>query len=139
MDKLIIQKYFEEKKKQVEIAEELKISTSKVSRVVRKDKRYLNEKENRKKENRKKNSEFTKKYMSLKRKNKGIDLEYILLRKSHEQASRELSGGRQPISNRAFRDWNTSIYTYNVKQKSYVLKKGISVGADVPKKVMWSN
>ena len=55
----------------------------------------------------------------------------------HEQARRELSGGNRPISNRAFRNWNTSIYKFNEKSSSYVLKKGINVGADVPKRIKW--
>lgn len=139
MDELILEKYFNEKKTQIEIAKELNVSKYKVSRVVSKDVRYLMEKENRKIQNKKKNIEFTKNYMTLKRKQKRIDIEYALLRQAHEQASRELSGGSRPISNRAFRDWNTSIYRYNAKNKSYVLKKGINVGADVPKRIKWSN
>lgn len=139
MDELILEKYFNEKKTQIEIARELNVSKYKVSRVVSKDVRYQTEKENRKIQNKKKNIEFTKNYMTLKRKQKGVDIEYALLRQAHEQASRELSGGSRPISNRAFRDWNTSIYRYNEKNKSYVLKKGINVGADVPKRIKWSN
>lgn len=137
MDELILEKYFNEKKTQIEIVKELNVSKYKVSRVVSKDVRYLMEKENRKIQNKKKNIEFTKNYMTLKRKQKRIDIEYALLRQAHEQASRELSGGSRPISNRAFRDWNTSIYRYNEKNKSYVLKKGINVGADVPKRINW--
>lgn len=133
MDEHILEKYFNEKKSQIEIARELNVSKYKVSRVVSKDVRYPIEKENRKKQNKKKNIEFTKKYMTLKRKQKVLGAEYALLRKAHEQ------GGSIPISNRAFRNWNTSIYRYNEKNKSYVLKKGINVGADVPKRIKWSN
>ena len=139
MDELILEKYFNEKKTQIEIAKELNVSKYKVSRVVSKDVRYPIEKENRKIQNKKKNIEFTKNYITLKRKQKGVDIEYALLRQAHEQASRELSGGSRPISNRAFRNWNTSIYRYNEKNKSYVLKKGINVGSDVPKRIKWSN
>lgn len=49
----------------------------------------------------------------------------------------ELSGGRKTISNRAFRNWNSSIYKYNEKNQSYQLKSGINVGADVPKTIKW--
>ena len=56
----------------------------------------------------------------------------------HIQASRELSGGKN-ISNRAFRNWNSSIYKYNDKTKSYYLKKGIVTGFDVPKKINWKS
>ena len=139
MHKLILDKYFNEKQSQTEIAKELNISKSKVSRIVSKDVRYKDEKEDRKNKNKIKNKEFTINYINKKRKQKGIDTDYAVLRKLHEQASRELSGGRKPIGDRAFRDWNSSIYKYNEKNKSYILKKGINVGADVPKKIKWSN
>ena len=137
MIEMILQKYFLEGKSQTEIAKELNISKSKVSRIVSMDKRYILEKERRKKENQVKNKEFTKDYMKRKRKNKSIDLDYIILRKLHDQASRELSGGRKPINDRAYRDWNTSAYKYNDKNKSYELIKEINAGADVPKRIDW--
>lgn len=139
MNEVILYKYFKEKKSQVEIAKELNISKSKVSRIVSKDERYITEKENRKKKNRKKNSEFTKNYITSKRKQKALDSDYAFLQEMHNQASMELSGGRKTISNKAFRNWNTSIYRYNEKNKSYILKKGITVGMDVPKSIKWSN
>lgn len=139
MIEIILQKYFLEKKSQTEIAKELNISKSKVSRIVSKDERYILEKERRKKVNQVKNIEFTKDYIKRIRKNKGVDLDYIILRKLHDQASRELSGGKKPINDRAYRDWNPSIYMYNEKNNSYVLKKGIKVGADVPTKIKWKN
>ena len=61
-----------------------------------------------------------------------------ILKKMHEQASLELSGGKKTISNRAFRDWNTSAYKYNNKNKCYELKKGINTGADAPKRIKWT-
>lgn len=57
----------------------------------------------------------------------------------HDQASMELSKSKGTISNKAFRDWNSSIYKYDGKGKSYVLKKGIITGMDVPKRINWRN
>ena len=74
MEELILRKYFEDKKKQIDIAKELNISRSKVSRVISKDKRHQAEKENRKIKNKKRNIEFTKNYIANKRKQQGIDL-----------------------------------------------------------------
>ena len=139
MNKIILKKFFEEKKTQIEIAKELNISKSKVSRVVSKDSRYCEEKESRKQINKKKNIEFTKQYMISKRRKENVDIEYAILKQAHKQASFELSGGKMPINNRAFRNWNSSIYKYNEKNKSYVLKKGINVGVDVPKRINWNN
>lgn len=138
MIEIILQKYFLEKKSQIEIAKELNISKSKVSRIVSMDKRYILEKERRKKVNKDKNIEFTKDYIKRKRKNKGVDLDYIIMRKLHDQASRELSGGKKPINDRAYRDWNPSIYKYDEKRKNYVLRKDVITGSDVPKIIKWN-
>lgn len=137
MGEEILKKYFGDKMKQVDIATELNVSKYKVSRVVTKDPRYKTEKERRKESNRKKNREETKKYISKERKKKKDDIAYEQLKQAHIQATMELSGGRKTISNRAFRNWNSSIYKYNEKNQSYQLKSGINVGADVPKTIKW--
>ena len=73
------------------------------------------------------------------RKNKKDNNDYAVLKLLHDQASRELSASRNYIDNRAFKRWNSSAYEYNSKTKSYVLKKGIIAGADVPKTIKWTN
>ena len=61
MEEEILKKYFQDKMKQIDIANELNISKYKVSRVVTKDSRYQEEKEYRKIINKKKHIEKTKK------------------------------------------------------------------------------
>lgn len=138
MNEKILKMYFEDKMKQIEIAKELNISKYKVSRVVTKDFRYKLEKEKRKEINKKKHNAQTMQYIAKKRKQrKDGDIAYAQLRQMHIQASRELSGCRKTINNRAFRKWNSSIYNYNKNTKSYHLKSGIITGYDVPKKILW--
>lgn len=60
--------------------------------------------------------------------------EEAILKQQHIQATQELSGGKSTISNRAFKKWNSSIYRYNSKSKTYNLIKGINISKDVPKK-----
>ena len=108
--------------KQKEIAKELNISKYIVSRVVTKDTRYEEEKEKRKQE-------------SINRHNRKKT--ESILKKQHIEASKELSGGKKYISNRAFRNWNTSIYRYDRKTKSYKLKNNINVSKDIPRRIKW--
>lgn len=136
---LIIKMYFIDRITATSIAKKINVSNAYITKIIKQDSRYDKEKEKRKEENKEKHKEKTKKYINLKRKQTSLDIEYALLRQAHEQATRELSGGSKPISNRAFRDWNTSIYRYNERSKSYVLRKGIVVGADVPKRISWKN
>ena len=137
MEKEILKKYFQDKMKQKDIANELNISKYRVSRVVTKDERYIKEKERRKKENRIKNRKQTKEYIKNERIRKNDNFSYEQLKQAHIQATIELSGGRKEISNRKFRDWNTSAYRYNQKSQSYKLRKEINAGSDVPKKIKW--
>ena len=139
MENEILNKYFDEKLKQIDIAKKLNISKYKVSRVVTKDPRYKKEKENRKEKNRIEHINKTKNYINSERKKRNDDIGYAEIKQAHIQASMELSGGRKPMNNRAFRNWNTSIYEYSSNIKSYKLKKGINVGADVPKRISWKN
>lgn len=133
----ILNLYYIEKYKQVEIVEKLNISKSTINRIIKADERYIKEKERRQQENKLKNKKKTIEYINLKRQVEKNTTIYERLKKEHINASRELSGGSVPISNRAFRNWNPSIYKYEEKSKSYVLKKGIIVGADVPKRINW--
>lgn len=133
----ILNLYFIEHKKQKEIAEKLNISKYTVSRIVTKDDRYINEKEERKEQSKINNKNKTIEYIYSKREQKRIN-EYDSIRKMHIQAVMELSEKNKPMNNKVYKDWNSSIYKYNEKSKSYVLKKGINVGADVPKRIKWS-
>ena len=132
---LILNMYFIEKLRPVDIAKKLSISKSAVTQILKKDKRYAQIKSDRKNKNNKNHIRKTISYINTKREIDRIENEYM--KQQHIQASSELSGGRKPISNIAYRDWNTSVYKYNDKTKSYVLDKDITAGADIPKKIKW--
>lgn len=132
----VLDMFFIQGKKQIEIAKILNISKFKVSRTVTQDSRYIKEKEKRKKENKEKHKLKTKKYMTKIRELKKVN-DYAALKELHNQASIELSNVKSGISNRDFRKWNASAYNYDKKSKCYILRKDIIVGADSPKKVRW--
>lgn len=134
-NKIIVELYFINKMKQKDIAEKLDISKYIVSRVLSKDARYSEEKERRKEQSIKRHNE--KKAVSVIRKRKQKQNDYAILKNQHIQASLELSGGRKDIGNRAFRDWNSSIYRYDNKTKSYKLKSNVVATYDVPKRIKW--
>ena len=56
----------------------------------------------------------------------------------HFQATCELSG-RRTINNRAFRNWNSSIYQFHNRSKEYRLKQDFKdrVSYAAPKKIKW--
>lgn len=129
----IIQMYFIDKLRPKDIAEKLNISKSAVSQVLKKDKRYAKEKENRISNNKERHKEKTKNYIKSDRKVKQFqrNVDDLILKSMHNQASTELSKGKR-LNNMAYRNWNKSAYTYNEKRKGYEFRKELGRSIDVP-------
>ncbi len=130
----IIKLYFDENYSQKEIVRKLNTSKRYVSKVLLMDSRYNKEKEARKEQNEKKHIENTKEYIKQKRKsnqlkNKSDDL---ILTNLHRTASVELSR-RRKLSSIAYRNWNTSAYTYNKEKNRFEFREELGRSYDVPK------
>lgn len=130
----IIQMYFIENLKPVEISKKLNISKSAVTQILQKDERYENEKSKRKQENKLKHIEKTKEIMKTKRRKTQMknNIDILVLKSMHNQDSMELSK-RKRLNNIAYRNWNTSAYNYNEKRKRFEFKKELGRSNDVPK------
>lgn len=132
----VIDMFFVERKKQIDIAKVLNISKYKVSRIVTKDIRYQEEKELRKKLNKQKHIENTKSYIKSKRKTNQLksNSDDLILKNMHNQASKELSQVKR-MTNMAYRNWNKSAYSYNKGKKRYEFREELGRSYDVPKYV----
>lgn len=134
----IIDLFFNKKLSIIEIAEKLNITKQYVSKIARQDLRYTQERENRKQKNKEKQKKRVKDYIYNKRKKERQERLNAMVEIQHIQASMELSG-RNTINNRAYRNWNSSIYEYHNKTKDYRVKKDYEdkVSYAVPKKIKW--
>ena len=128
----IIDLFFNEHLKPVDIALKLGISNAYVSKVIKKDFRYHEEKNQRKQQNKQKHKEQTIEYMKLKRKSNRDS--YEALKAQLKQDAEELSYYFD-ISDRSFRKFNASAYKYNAKRKRFEIDKRLTVSIDVPKAV----
>jgi len=130
----IIQMYFIDKLRPVEISEKLHISKSAVTQVLQKEKEYIKEKDIRKELNKTKHIEKTKEINKKKRKEiqHKNNVDDLILRNMHIQDSMELSKHKK-LSNMSYRDWNKSAYEYNSKRKGFEFKKELGRSYDVPK------
>ena len=128
--------YFNKKYTQKEISKQLDTTKQYISKVLTQDERYKEEKEKRMKLNRIKHIERTKKYIKKERKKDSNDYEVIKVQ--HYQASCELSI-KKTINNRAFRNWNPSIYKFHNKIKEYRTKEEMAdkLSYAVPKRIKW--
>ena len=128
---MINELYFEEKKTLTEIAEVINTSVSYISKILRKNEKYNEEKEKRKNENLLKRRKIQKDLIYGKRKS-NIDIEYIKLKTQHEQASMELSK-RSILGKDTLRKWCSSAYVYNKNKKRYEFDtKNLNKPSDFP-------
>lgn len=128
----ILQMYFEEHQKQNIIAENVGVKQSYVSQVIKKDERYLIEKETRHNESMIRKAEYNKEYYKTYERPKKEDNSYEQLKAMHEQASRELSYTSNTLSDYAFLHWNLGAY-HRDNNGNMRINKGLKVGSDVPK------
>jgi len=130
----ILNMYFVRKLRPVEIAKKLNISKSAVTQVLRKEKKYLSSKQERKMQNQKRHRQETKEYMKTKRDITQLknNIDDLILKNMHNQASMELSKSKR-LSNMAYRNWNKSAYSYNEKKKRYEFREMLGRSFDVPK------
>ena len=119
---------------QTEIAKKINVSSQYVSKILKTDPNYLKVKKQRIIANEEKNNKETKDYIKLQRKIKQFknNADDLVLRNMHNQASRELSKPKR-LSNIAYRNWNTSAYSYNDKKKRFEFKKELGRSYDVSK------
>lgn len=131
MEKVVVinNLYFQEHKTLTEISKIVNTSVSYISRVLKKNENYKNEKQKRMKINLEQRRKKQKELNGVKRKI-DQDGEYINLRKKHNQAVIELSK-KSSFGNNALRKW-CSVYTYNKEKKCYEFDKKLTKPRDFP-------
>lgn len=133
MNDKIVDLYFNKKMKQAEIADLLNIAKSTVSKIVRKDSRFITEKERRKSANKAKHNKNIQKRVEEKRKSTQLknSVDNLILKNLHTQDSIELSD-RKRLTNESYREWNYSAYKYNPSRKRYEFREELGRSNDVP-------
>lgn len=128
----IIDLFYNVHLKPADIALELDISNAYITKVIKKDSRYNNEKEQRKQLNESKHKERTMEYIKLKQQSNRDSYEALKsqLKKDAEELSYYFD-----ISDRSFRKFNSSAYKYNTKRKRFEIDRKLTVSIDVPKAV----
>lgn len=136
-EKIIIY-YYEDKLNTIIISKKLNVSKQYVSKIIRTDLRYLEEKQKRKLLN--KIERNRKKAILNKNKREKLRATRLdgVLEMLHNQAICELSR-KYTINNRAFKKWNASIYEYNSKTKEFRVMQEMKSKTSyaVPQKIKW--
>lgn len=128
----IIKYFFNEHLKVKDIAEIMNVSSSYVTRIIKQDKRYSEEKEYRYNKSKEKRKLDQNNFIKHKREQKMIDDNYAFVQEQHRQAVLELSKSKH-LSDESYRKWNISAYRYNPSKHRYEFDERLGRSADVPK------
>ena len=115
-----------------EIADITKVSSAYISRVIKTDTRYKEEKNYRKERSKEKRKIDQNVFVKQKRENKRIEDNYTFVQSQHIQASMELSKSKK-LTDENYRKWNKSAYKYNPSKHRYEFEEGLGRASDVPK------
>ena len=115
-----------------EIADSVGTSSAYITKIIKTDERYVQEKQYRKEKSKEKRKQDKNNFMKNKREQKRIDDNYSFVQAQHYQATRELSKSRH-ITNETYRKWNSSAYKYNPLKKRYEFDEKLGRASDIPK------
>ena len=130
----IIQMYYNEHLRPTDISKALNIDNGYITRIIKQDKRYKTEKEQRKQFNKQKNKEQTIAYIKevrLSQKEEYEILQYQLVMDS------KIESKNSTISKINFRKYNSSVYNYNSNKKQFELDRNINAPYCFPKVIKY--
>ena len=120
--------FYDEHLRPTDIAKQIGVSKSYVTKIIQKDERYIKEKEYRSTQSRERHKVCKRNYINKKR--QADKQEYQSINKDNEYLST-----RKEISDIDFAKWNRGMYDYDKKNGDLVLKNGIVTGYNVCKRV----
>ena len=127
--------YFNKHLQQTEISKQLDVSQQYISKIVKKDERYKQEKDYRKSQNAEKRKVYQKEYQKNYVRKKDNDIAFEALQAQLAQDARLLSYKAHNISTYALKKANSSIYEYDKNRNQYVMLKGIKASIDLPRRI----
>lgn len=129
----ILDKYYNEHDKPTSIAKELNVNPSYITKIIKNDTRYIQEKEYRAEISREHRKIAKRDWIRNKRQSESDKQLYEFVKQQHIEASKELYYSYE-MSNLAFRKWNSSAYHRNSKG-NLVIDRKLKVGSDIPKSI----
>ena len=128
----IIRLFYELHERPSDIAKQVGVVKSYVTKIIQKDERYIEEKERRKQENKEKHKECKRKYIQKRRQEE--KMQYLAMLVQIDKDNNYLSTKKE-LSDEAFAKWNRSAYEYCKNSSDLKLRDGINAGYTAPKRV----
>ena len=128
----IIELFFTEHLRPVDISKKLKVGMPYITKIIQKDSRYIEEKETRKLSNKEKNKIQKRMYAQNKRKKEKQEYQRLLVQINRDN---EYLSTKKKENDLQFANWNRSAYEYDKDSCDLVLKNDINTGFNVAKRV----
>ena len=129
----ILDKYYNEHDKPTNIAKELNVNPSYITKIIKNDTRYIQEREYRAQISRENRKIAKRDWIRNKRQSESDKQLYEFVKQQHIEASKELSYSSE-MSDLAYRKWNSSAYHRNSKG-NLIIDRKLKVGREyrIPK------
>ena len=128
----IIELFFTEHLRPVDISKKLKVGMPYITKIIQKDSRYIEEKEVRKLESKEKNKIQKRMYAQNKRKKEKQEYQRLLVQINRDN---EYLSTKKKENDLQFANWNRSAYEYDKDSSDLVLKDNLNTGFNVAKRV----
>ena len=124
--------FYDEHLRPTDIAKQIGVSKSYVTKIIQKDERYIKEKEYRSTQSRERHKVCKRNYINKKRQADKQEYQSMIIQINKDN---EYLSTRKEISDIDFAKWNRGMYNYDKKSSDLVLKRNIVISFDVPKRV----
>lgn len=124
--------FYDEHLRPTDIAKQIGVSKSYVTKIIQKDERYIKEKEYRFTQSRERHKVCKRNYINKKRQADKQEYQSMIIQINKDN---EYLSTRKEISDIDFAKWNRGMYDYDKKNGDLVLKNGIVTGYNVCKRV----
>ena len=128
----IIMLFYEEHKRPTDIAKELKVSKPYITKVIKKDERYIKEKEYRSNLSKENHKVCKRNYINKRRQTEKLEYQPMIIQINKDN---EYLSTKKEISDLAFVKWNRDMFRYDKNSSNLILRKGFKFAFDVPKRV----
>lgn len=124
--------FYNEHLRPTDIAKQVGVGKSYVTKIIQKDKRYIEEKEYRANKSKERHKVCKRNYINKKRQADKQEYQAMLIQINKDN---KYLSTKKKLSDETFSNWNRGMFDYDKYSSDLILKTGINVGFDVPKRV----
>ena len=124
--------FYDEHLRPTDISKQIGVGKSYITKIIQKDERYIEEKEYRANQSKERHKVCKRNYINKKRQADKLEYQAMIIQINKDN---EYLSTKKKLSDEAFSNWNRGMFDYDKHSSDLVLKNGINVGFNVPKRI----